>query len=203
MNIVVSLVTHTLDGPRARSSCWNQDCQCSTHQTGRISFLSANSHADSFERITHRSFTEAQAVQCLEGALVLGHGLRLELLTVARAIGMAKPKPGRDFSVDSQLPAVHRPMVRGTQYDQIVLVVRSALGTRFEVMQVDEAMVTAAGHDAATVVAAHHLAAKRAEYSGSLAARDPRGSPATATLPHSRVLAHHKRPYSWPPRPPG
>jgi hypothetical protein len=52
-------------------------------------------------------------------------------------------------------------MVRGTKHNQIVLVVRAAIGTGFDVVQVHERRVSTAGHHAAPVIASHHFAAKR------------------------------------------
>jgi len=87
--------------------------------------------------------------------------LWIQRSAVDRAIGVLKLETGRNSSSDDQLPAVLCPVVRRTKKDEGILVVVSALGTRHDVVDVDERRVTTSRNDAPSSVAPHDLASNR------------------------------------------
>jgi hypothetical protein len=72
---------------------------------------------------------------------------------------MANHEPARHAAVDEQPTVMQRPVMRGTQHDELVRVVVAAFGPGFQVVNVDEGRVSAAGYDARAGVAPHDLAA--------------------------------------------
>jgi len=71
---------------------------------------------------------------------------------------MPKSQAGSDPALNDERSAMHRPVMRSTQRDELVRVVLAALGARHQMVRVDVNRVTTPRHDAAVVVAPQHQA---------------------------------------------
>jgi hypothetical protein len=82
-------------------------------------------------------------------------------VAVGSAIGVLKAKARRRDAGDAELTLVHGAMMGRAEHDEVIGVVRAALGAQLEVMHVDEGRVPAPGDDAAAFVAAEDMTAER------------------------------------------
>ena len=85
-------------------------------------------------------------------------------MAVRTAIGVRKAKPCRSAADDVELTLVHGAVMGSADYDEVISVVLAALRAQLDVMQVDEGRVFAPGDDAAALVAAEDVTAKRRRY---------------------------------------
>jgi hypothetical protein len=104
------------------------------------------------------TFAETHAAQCTKRTLTCVRGVR----RVERAVANRVASPENEFvagaAADVELSAMQGAMMSGTDHDQVVFAVPAAVGTRFDVMNVDEGRVATAGNHATSVVAPHDFA---------------------------------------------
>src|SRR5882672_3463850 len=71
---------------------------------------------------------------------------------------MSKDETGGDPALDDELPSMLSSVVRGAQGDEHVGIMVAAFGARDDVVEIQKNRVAAAGHDAASAVAAKDFA---------------------------------------------
>jgi hypothetical protein len=104
---------------------------------------------------------ETERSESTEGVRVSFCRARLDVAAVSFAIGVTKYEPHGDASFDDESSLVHGAMMCGTDDDQRIRIVPSALGAKLDVMHIHEHRVTTTRHDAAAAVATDDLTADR------------------------------------------
>jgi hypothetical protein len=139
LGVLVSVTTQ----PREGSAC------------DRLSVgVMVNVAADGFEGLPDRAFLEAEILQGRESVGPRHRRLGHRLGAVGGAVTMIEAEAGDGVAFDDETTLVLGSMVGATQRDEAPRIVRAALFSAIEMVNLDERRVGAPGHGTTAAVAA-------------------------------------------------